>query len=402
MPFLVVLHRMLSEIMYHYRAETTPGRFPLLDGHWPPIPLLQQADVALQSIKNAFHGGRTVGGLRDVFCEAVASYEALVEDAAKDQARIETDEAAVPAEVWRSFIVESYGAYRCKGYFNGTSGRTSAWQVLSDTNCLKHIRPRALSAVIKEALGQKLRFEEPLHHDEGFFHEVPFSESCQQIAETFQLYSGRESTVAIISGLSDEIWGSVPLPSELGRDLSVDEMLLHWLAHDVLTRGVDDSWHPAWAPGSVTKEQHATLLATRMYWKGWRSEQGLDMILGTETDWEPYDAAALLSMAFECAGVGVQDMWTIWSSLSNSVTAEVAWALADHWIGSSARSAFAFSAALNRIPQEWREQLMECAPVDRRQWLQRAVSMFAGRLFLSVDDDERSEDSDMQSDNPSE
>ena len=74
-------------------------------------------------------------------------------------------------------------------------------------------------------------------------------------------------------------------------------------------------------------------------------------------------------------------LWKLWAALANdycagfhTLSAELAWALADHWLGSSASGAVIFSCALLQLEPSRRAAVMACAGLERRRMLARTAS----------------------------
>lgn len=280
--------------------------------------------------------------------------------------------------------------------------------------CLDHMTPRGMLRAIE--LGFDIKSEkwsvcrkQPGHSywypgsgPEPFEHHYDRAK-LDEFTETFRDGAGRKHVAAVLQQVDEAAW------EQMGEDDKVvTSPILHWMAFYVLgcRSGSGSPWHPAWHPGALSAWQHATLLAIRLHWTGgWCDPTKLGMLLGPCSAWSPRAAAEIIHKALRYAldwSTGdtaylPSNIWTIWRALANvtgdpddngrapyTLTADVAWQLADRWLGSRGRCATLFSAALLCLDSPPRRSILECADAERRQILAAAAAQSVRRIFVPL------------------
>lgn len=315
--------------------------------------------------------------LQAVLSGTIASFEALLHTATKDEADALADDGNVPSIVWRSLVTKNSAAQWARKAtgerdLHPEAQSSLAEVALREAGCLAHLTPRSLLVAVKLALGTILKESFTGKNQQSEYwrsderEPFPVHRRCQQhdaavlgkITKIFRDGDGRRRVAELVSLLpheQDRDWwcgwcgldptGSVITdggfivadPENLEDDyaLGIDELLVHWIAHYVLappgrgteerrSRGRDGQWHPAWEPGVLTPDQHAILLATQMHWAGgWTTVDGLGMLLGVESAWAPADAAVVLHKALRYAGFNEylpNHIWSIWKRIASEKT----------------------------------------------------------------------------------
>ena len=121
------------------------------------------------------------------------------------------------------------------------------------------------------------------------------------------------------------------------------------------------------------------------------------MLLEAPTAWKPRDAAVVLHKAVRYAGFDKfvpNEIWSIWRALASQkvqgdadgqkyvLSDEVVWQIANRWLGSRARCAALFSAAL--LATGRRNGIMRVADVERREQLAHVLAKHAAKVFGSA------------------
>ena len=395
---------------------------------------------------------QSIGRLHSVLSTVIVELEALLARAEVEQAQAEVDlseedrrERALPTAAWRAFIVHSEGVLCARELSSDAATAVMAVAVLNDAKCLPHFTPRGLLSALELALsndGWKFLTRSLSPDCQDFLVldvdsssvpwnswdrelRTPFShfsrydgspEDFLRLTELFRDGAGQAYVAATLQQLDDDTW-------EPDHEAITSSRVLQWMAVHVLdhtrpTRegNVDDAppeegaCHPAWEPGALTAKQHATLLAVQMHWRRrWYQIEGYGMLLGGASSWRVHDAATLIHKALRIADVFLPNsIWTVWVRLvseklcSNddeyALTAEVAWALADRWLGKRARCAGLLQAALLHLEPRRRQSIVGCADATRREVLRVAAALSVARIFAVDGGEDTGDESSQASD----
>ena len=364
----------------------------------------------------------SAGELRNLLSGIVSSLEKLLARACTDEAAVmeETDSSAscaVPATLWRDMIVQSISARDVREMVLCPSPQIAAYAayLLSHAEHLKHMRPRDMAAAIKLAFesefGEGVRAPTSACADrQGPFrlYARDARHAFDKVVATFREGASRWLVAKILTALPEEDW--VCDESRYPGNGMGYPPILHWFAFYVLEETGDDRsssqdeaqedesrwrWHPAWAPSALCPQQHATLLALRMLWKGsWKQVASYGMLLGSASGWEPQEAAAVIHKALRQRGVHdflPNTIWHIWKHLASErmrndeheymLSASVCWQLADRWLGSRARCSALFLSALLHLCSLRRDNIMGCVAAERREKLHAAAVQASARIL---------------------
>ena len=452
-----------TPLLHHVKAAWMPLRHLSVPPPYYIETLWDEADInrddatdedrekALAAKKVALEwlGTQQVGALRGLLEGVMAALDGLHDQAVADriagQVALASNEpeTALPASAWRALIVRSEAAEGARRLCKVDNHRVLAMHIarsaldpkhnpMDAPGCLDYMTPRGMLRTIELLLTCPdeprifVRHKQPEYSYDNEPEPFPLRSygyrdaraMLDELTETFRDGAGRKHVAAVLQHVDEAAWEEVSEDDEV-----LTSPILHWIAFYVLGCPSGSGWHPAWHPGTLSAWQHAMLLAIRLHWtNGWCNPTKLGMLLGPSSAWPPRKAAEIIHKALRYkldwstgdTAFVPSNVWTFWRALANApdqdenslatyvLTADVAWQLADRWLGSRGRCASLFSAALLCLDSSRRRGILECADADRRQMLAAAAAQSASRIFGPSDgveqEDEEDEDDQYASD----